>query len=699
MKLTVTEKLKTLLLCIFIFASTLRAQWQTYGPYGGSFHGLQEHNGRLFVGTNNGAHSLMSNDSLWHPSNGSIERKPVNIFAVHNNILFAGLDGYGVYSSTNNGISWTPSVSGLTSHYLMSLFSSDSGLFVGTADGVFYSSNNGMQWTLANGGIPSNYYIYCMEQMGDTIFGGSYGLGLYLTKDNGTTWNSVGGGFPPNTFVYALHKEGNSLYAGTSAGVYKSIDRGLNWFSSNSGFPWGMWAKCFGDKPGYLFAGTYSEGILVSNDSGATWSFSNNGIPDLPIQSGLPHNYPSIEAIHVFNNKIFASTVFGIYVSSDNGNSWSDLNGDILSTNISSLAANSSCVVAGEVQTGIYRSTYGNNYWQRTNSGLTSVSVLDMAQMGEVIFSAVQNERVFVSLDNGMTWNWAGNGLNTDAMFLTADSVRALAITTGGQFIAGGLFQTLDTGNTWVQIPTGFGGKSCAAISTNGIYVGCYQGKVYYTNDSGLNWQDLSYNLPSEKVNKVLAFGNNLFAATDGAGLFKLSQNTSSWVYLNNGLTNDTVKDLIFHNNALYAATWAGGVFFSTDSGNTWNSMNNGLSNQHVRKLVFGANHLFAGTDAGVYQFDLTLQINNKKINPESLKIYPNPSNKVFHIELINHWCPSHEIAIITVYNVKGEELLSQKIVLEKDILFDFGNDLSPGKYLISIQIQNQVYSGKLLIE
>ena len=168
--------------------------------------------------------------------------------------------------------------------------------------------------------------------------------------------------------------------AGTSAGVYKSIDRGKNWFSSNNGFPAQMWAKTFIGKPGYLFAGTYSEGVFVSTDDGATWNSSNNGIPDLPIQSGLPHNYPSVEALHVFNNNMIASTVFGLYFSDDTGNSWTELNNKILSTNITSLAANSSCLVAGEMQTDIYRNLYGNNYWERKNNGLTSVTMLDMTK-------------------------------------------------------------------------------------------------------------------------------------------------------------------------------------------------------------------------------------------------------------------------------------------------------------------------------
>ncbi|MFN5183142.1 MAG: T9SS type A sorting domain-containing protein [Bacteroidota bacterium] len=699
MKLNLITKTKLICTLLILTANSLSAQWQTFGPYGGTFYDLQEHNGYLFTGTNTGTYRLNSNDSVWNAANGAIERKKVNLLASHNNILFAGLSGYGVFSSINNGITWSPSMSGLSTNYLMSIFSSTNGIFLGTADGVFYSTNNGLQWTLANGGIPSTYYIYCMEQMGDTIFGGSYGLGLYFTKDNGNNWNLVGGGFPANTFVYALHKIGNILIAGTSAGVYKSIDRGLNWFSSNNGFPAQMWAKCFASKPGYLFAGSYSEGIFVSADSGATWSNANNGIPDLPIQSGLPHNFPSVDAISVFNNKIFASTNFGMYVSSDNGNSWVENNNEILSTNITALASNSSCVVAGEIYTGIYRNQLASNHWERTNNGLTSVTILDLTNMGEVLFSAVQNQRVFVSTDNGSNWTWAGTGLTTDAYFLIADSTRALAITTGGQFISGGLFQTLDTGNTWVQIPTGFSGKVCAEISSSGIYVGCYQGKVYFTDDLNLNWQDLSYNLPSEKVNKVVAVGSNLFAATEGSGVYRLNLNSNLWTYLNNGISNDTIKDLIFKNNTLYAATWGGGVFFSNDSGNTWNVMNNGLNNQYVKKLVYSSGELFAGTDAGVYQYDLTLFTKNEKQKQKSMIIYPNPSNQRFQIRLNEKYLPLYENATIDILSSAGNIVARDEIILQNEMYYYPNVHLSSGNYLVKIQIKEKVFSGKLVVE
>jgi photosystem II stability/assembly factor-like uncharacterized protein len=680
-----------------LISYSICAQWQTVGPYGGAMHALELNNNKLFIGTNNGAFSLNSGDSIWNSANNGIEKKPVNMFTVRNNVLLAGLSGHGVYSTTNNGLTWNLASAGLTSYSLMTLFNATSGLFVGTADGVFYSTNNGTQWTLRNNGIPANYYIYCMEQMGDTIFGGSYGLGLYFTNDNGLNWNIVSGGFPPNTFVYDLYKDGNNLFAGTSAGVYKSIDRGLNWNLSNSGFPAGMWAKCFAGIQGYIFAGTYSEGILVSTDGGVTWNFSNNGIPDLPIQSGLPHNFPSVEDLKVFDNKILASTWFGAYVSYNNGNSWSELNNEIIATNISSLACNSNHVIAGEFQIGIYRQTFGSDLWQRKNSGLTSVSVLDMTSMGDVFYAAVQNKRVFVSADNGNNWSWAGTGLNSDVSYLEADSIRALAITTGGPFNPGGLYQTSDTGNTWIPIPTGFGGKTCVQIDFNNIYVGCYQGKIFKTNNNGQSWLDISYNLPSEKINKILIKGSQIFVALDGLGLYKKHSSDTTWIYLNNGITNDTIKDLIYCNNVLYAATWGGGVFNSYDSGHTWATMNAGLTNLHLRKFTCYGNQLFAATDAGVFQYDFTMQIKLLKTT-ELIKIHPNPAEGGFFISLLNENPNCAKSIKILVYSLTGTKSLEKEILVNDRYYFDFSGYLNPGIYKVEVICNSRKETFKLIV-
>lgn len=204
-------------------------QWQTNGPYNGLVHALITHNGFAYAGTGNGVFRSGDDGQTWSAANSGLQLKNISSFAGSGNDLFAGTYGDGIYLSSNGGTSWTSKNTGLTSLYVSTLLRTPSGLFAGSADGIFFSSSNGNTWTLANNGIPSTYVAYALAQMGDTVYAGTYGMGLYRSDDNGNNWNSVGNGFPSGVFVYALSASGNMLLAGTSAGVFKSSNRGVTW--------------------------------------------------------------------------------------------------------------------------------------------------------------------------------------------------------------------------------------------------------------------------------------------------------------------------------------------------------------------------------------------------------------------------------------------------------------------------------------
>ena len=139
--------------------------------------------------------------------------------------------------------------------------------------------------------------------------------------------------------------------------------------------------------------------------------------------------------------------------------------------------------------------------------------------------------------------------------------------------------------------------------------------------------------------------------------------------------------------------------FFSSDTGSSWNSLNNGLTNQHVRKLIYGINYLFAGTEAGVYQFDLSLHTSQEVAGQHSLNIYPNPCGSAFKIKFEEDFSLINQEAAIHIFNTYGEKVAVKKIILEKEARIEIGKELSPGYYNFKIQIQNQSFSGKFLVE
>src|SRR5664280_2625467 len=60
-----------------------------------------------------------------------------------------------------------------------------------------------------------------------------------------------------------------------------------------------------------IFAGT-DNGVYLSTNSGASWAQVNNGLP----------LYKPIYSLDVIGNNIFAGTFGGIYLSTNNGTNW-----------------------------------------------------------------------------------------------------------------------------------------------------------------------------------------------------------------------------------------------------------------------------------------------------------------------------------------------------------------------------------------
>lgn len=679
----------TILLLSFINQRAF-SQWENSGPYGGVINALAVSETEVFAGTGNGVFRSSDNGLNWEEANNGIERKAVSALSTAGNKLFAGIYESGIYLSEDKGITWVPKNSGLTNSNISSLFVDSSQLYVGTADGVFFSSNNGDSWVLANNGIPSTYPIYTFVKMGDTIYGGSYGMGLFLTNDNGGTWAIAGGGFPSNSFVYALITDGITIFAATSNGIYKSVNRGINWLPSNTGIPSSIWAKTFAIKPGYILAGTYSEGVFISTNNGNSWAPANNGIPDLPFPTGLPHNYPSVNQISISGINLITATVNGNYLSLNNGLSWMEANHGILATDATTITAAGSFVFAGSKSNGMFRNENNSQLWPRINTGLTSYDIQASTTKGNSVFISTANENVFRSDDNGDTWISASAGLSSDAVILKADSTRVLAITGGATATPSGLFQTPDNGATWTEILTGFTtGMTALALKNMQLFVGTSTGLIYYSNNNGGIWQNLSSGLPNLKINSICITDSIIFTGTEGQGIYSSVNNGATWNTSGNFPTNAIVTDIKQHNDDLYASTFGEGIYISHNMGTSWLPFHSEPFVNFVKYLTYKNEKLYAATEGGIYSYSISTLIETHH-EENRLQLFPNPSSGIMHFTV-----PEKHITLI-IYNTSGKIVYSIEGA-DSNRCMDLSH-LSKGTYFASIKSKNKILKQKIII-
>src|SRR6185436_11467107 len=82
----------------------------------------------------------------------------------------------------------------------------------------------------------------------------------------------------PTSDVFSVWANGNTIVAGTDVAVYVSTDAGVTWRRSANVAPGvntinGVWVR-----NGRLYAGTFGQGVHVSDDLGTTWRAFNQGL-------------------------------------------------------------------------------------------------------------------------------------------------------------------------------------------------------------------------------------------------------------------------------------------------------------------------------------------------------------------------------------------------------------------------------------
>jgi len=317
---------------------------------------------------------------------------------------------------------------------------------------------------------------------------------------------------------------------------------------------------------------------------------------------------------------IFTGSWLGkISFSRDNGETWSVNNTAAISNLIFCLFVNSQDhIFAGTVGGGLLRSTDDGDNW--TYIGLSDYSVISIAADSKNILYAATSGKyngLFKSSDNGDTWNECGNGLDNK-------NIQALAVNSKDQIFTGtfdGIFLSKDGGISWIQMNNGLSNTSIYSLGVNSddcIFAGTFHdGEIFYSNDSGENWN-----------NK----GNSL--------------NTSF------------VRSFAFYENRVFAGSHDG-VFISDDNGETWNKISSGLVNNMVQSIAVGPNgNVYAGTwGSGAYRSVNPIASADKNTLPSQFELeqnYPNPFNPSTKIR---YSVPKSAHIVLKIYDILGNEI------------------------------------------
>jgi len=344
----------------------------------------------------------------------------------------------------------------------------------------------------------------------------------------------------------------------------------------------------------------------------------------------------SVYALTTSGNNIFAGSNNGLYVSTNNGNSW-----------------------------------YLNNLFPNGNGNFIKA----FAVKGNEIFAGTTSG-LYLSTDNGTTWSSA---------LMNDRSVLSLAVN-GNNIFAGirhgtsydGIYLSTNEGTTWTQILTSNTNINSLSVNGNTIFAGAgdpfnlkWFSGVYTSTNNGSNWVLNSLN--DQMVWSVIAIGNVVFAGAENP--FN-SQYNGLYISNNNGLTwshtslNKIVYSFAKSGNTTFAGTDVTSSFYlSSNNGTNWIQKNEGFTTQNIDALCILNNYIFAGIYAnspnGIFRRPLSELIGFTAIQPVSSEIpdkfsllqnFPNPFNPSTKIGFrIAH---SGFVSLI-VYDILGTEVSS----------------------------------------
>jgi len=94
-----------------------------------------------------------------------------------------------------------------------------------------------------------------------------------------------------------------------------------------------------------IFAGTWGGGVFLSTNNGTSWTQVNNGLMNTVVRS-----------LAVSGTNIFAGTSGGgVYLSTSNGASWTEVNNGLKNTYVYALAVSGTNLFAGTLIGGVWR--------------------------------------------------------------------------------------------------------------------------------------------------------------------------------------------------------------------------------------------------------------------------------------------------------------------------------------------------------
>lgn len=369
-------------------------------------------------------------------------------------------------------------------------------------------------------------------------------------------------------------------FALTSFGQWKQI--------SNSGIPdsFGGNAQCIATDGTNVFVGLKDRGVFVSSDNGENWTDANTGL-----------DVTSVYAICLHDNYVYiALNRKGVYRSPVDNINWEELiGGKDLPTdkNYTSLAILDNTLFLG---------TYGEYIYQ------TDLTTIDWVQNKSELHSKVSclvadanTNRVYAGTDDKNNISVYEDGAWQKFSYTIDSKIRSLAIKDNHIFLGAenGLYVSdfVVPGYSVTKLTSIPEEKILSlAVSDNTLFAGVFgysgSGPGIYKGDIDLdntmNFEKIFNGITSPKpiVRGMGATSSEVWLAVEGEGPYKSNVDFTGWEFKANGIPLPTsINKIIEKDSKLYALTSIGVFESASGKGGDWSIYS--LSGINVGEFIF----------------------------------------------------------------------------------------------------------------
>ncbi|AEM72214.1 hypothetical protein Murru_3194 [Allomuricauda ruestringensis DSM 13258] len=570
--------------CLFFFTALSHSQWTpTPGPEGGATGDVIKVNNTLLVISSYTIHSSTNNGESWTQSiSGLPEDGGATSLTTDGNTIYVALVRNGIYKSTDEGNSWVPANKDIEDLTFYKVFANGTTIYGGTGTGVIYRSlDSGENWTVWSTGV-TGYQVSDFVVFNSKVYVGTLD-GVFENDGNSDIWTQVD--IPGLTHgAWSLTTQNGILYVGGIGEVYVSNDNLSTWVAMNTG---NASISDLISIQNTVYAVGGSRSYFYSNDDGATWS-------EVLVLS--PDNYSILKSLLISNGKIIVSSTSGNYESLDNGMSWTWNNTGIRTQNITTFASNDYYLFTGTGGNGLFRSADNGVSWTAINSGIDRPNAFTIHEMIEVDNKLIiaTSGGVFLSNDNGDTWE---KKINPSVNIATSALDYSNGVLVSGM-LGEGIYLSEDLGETWdVFVPEGLdSGESYVKIALEGstMLLDSGNGDVYLSTDMGQSW-NLITTLENDSIfiEDIDIINGKLFVS-DSYGLHKSSDMGQTWTTYQN-TDYSIVENITVEGDVLYLATRKGFKATTIDQ-DVWYSFTDGMGNLGTTSIFLNNGQLFAGT-------------------------------------------------------------------------------------------------------